>query len=255
MFCHEFENSLSDYLDERLDKETRSKVAAHALQCPVCHELLNAVKSSMKMCHEAAVFEIRQPSPQLEARILQMTMPETAMTCDEFEELLTDYLDGFLPAYLFHRWERHACLCSHCTNLPGEVVRSIGVCYTYKANELPLPEGLHKRILEMTLGTANTAKVRMSVFEQIKQMLESILKPIFSPVFTPQLASVAMMLVVAFFVLTNSISVDGSISSIYQQGAQLAAQTYEESANVVENGFSGSLDLKNDPENREDVAQ
>ena len=57
----------------------------------------------------------------LEARILSMTMPETAMSCDEFENLLTDYLDGFLPAQVFHRWERHAVLCEKCTDLPGEV--------------------------------------------------------------------------------------------------------------------------------------
>ena len=45
------------------------------------------------------------------------------MSCEEFEECLTDYLDGFLPAHLYHRWERHAALCDRCTELPGEVVR------------------------------------------------------------------------------------------------------------------------------------
>jgi hypothetical protein len=44
-----------------------------------------------------------------------MTMPETAMPCADFEEYLTDYLDGFcLPS--FHRWERHAVLCNSCTD-------------------------------------------------------------------------------------------------------------------------------------------
>jgi len=45
-------------------------------------------------------------------------MPETAMACEEFELFLTDYLDGFLPASLYHRWERHAALCGQCTELP-----------------------------------------------------------------------------------------------------------------------------------------
>ena len=38
-----------------------------------------------------------EPSRELEARILVSTMPETAMGCEDFEEHLTDYLDGFLP--------------------------------------------------------------------------------------------------------------------------------------------------------------
>src|SRR5258706_15102592 len=91
------------------------------------------------------------PAPkELEARILQSTMPETAMSCGDFEEFLTDYLDGFLPASLYHRWERHAVLCERCTELPGEVVRAIGACYTYIGEEKPLPAGLHARNLLST---------------------------------------------------------------------------------------------------------
>lgn len=244
MLCNQFEDLLSDYLDGNLDKGTSRAVAAHALRCPVCHALLNEVKATVHACRIA---DAVKPSHQMEARILQMTMPETAMFCEEFEELLTDYLDGFLPASLFHRWERHAVLCSHCTNLPGEVVRSIGACYTYKADELPVPEGLHAKILKSTLGTANAAKVKMSWVEQIKQALENIFKPIFSPVLTPQFASVAMMLLMASVVFTNAGSADGSISGIYQKGVELAAQTYEQSADAVENGLSEGLNFNSQP--------
>ena len=68
----------------------------------------------------------------LEARILLKTMPETAMVCEDFENYLTDYLDGFLAAPLYHRWERHAALCSDCSELPGQVVRAIGDAMTNK---------------------------------------------------------------------------------------------------------------------------
>ncbi len=60
---------------------------------------------------------------------------------------------AFLPAPLFHRWERHAVLCDTCTDLPGMVVRSIAACYTYKMDELPAARGLHERILHATIGT------------------------------------------------------------------------------------------------------
>jgi anti-sigma factor RsiW len=240
MLCHQFENFISDYLDGTLDRQTHRTAAEHLLRCPVCHALLNDVKTSVHACHEVIV---PKPSLDMEARILQMTMPDSAMSCSEFEKLLTDYLDGFLPAPLFHRWERHASLCQHCTNLPGEVVRSIGACYTYKAKELPLPQGLHERILQTTIGTANAAKVKMSFVEQFKQKLENILKPFLSPVLTPQFASVAMMLLMAFVIFSNTVSADGSISGVYKKGLQLAAQTYQQSSNAVENGLTEGLNL------------
>ena len=240
MLCHQFENFITEYLDGTLERNVYRSVSEHLLRCPVCHALLNEVKTAVYACHEAVV---PKPSPDMEARILQMTVPECEMSCGEFEDLLTDYLDGFLPAPLFHRWERHACLCQHCTNLPGEVVRSIGACYTSKAEELTLPSGLHERILQVTLGTTNAAKVKMSFAEEFKQKLENILKPLFSPVLTPQFASVAMMLLMAFVIFSNTGTADGSISGVYKKGFQLAAQTYQQSSNAVENGFNEGLNI------------
>ena len=107
--CAEFEERLTDYLDGTLERSTHKAVAAHALRCPLCHSLLNEVKDAMMVCHEISA--PKHSMTHLEARILSMTTPETAMSCEQFEEHLTDYLDGFLPATLFHRWERHAFSC------------------------------------------------------------------------------------------------------------------------------------------------
>ena len=124
--CPKFEELLIDYLDNVLDKPTRVTMAEHALRCPLCHALLNEVKCAVEVCHKIAA--PKHSLTHLEARILSMTAPETAMACADFENHLTDYLDGFLPAAVFHRWERHAVLCEKCTDLPGEVVRSIVAC-------------------------------------------------------------------------------------------------------------------------------
>ena len=85
------------------------------------------------------------------------------MSCADFEDFLTDYLDGFLPAHLYHRWERHAALCDRCTELPGEVVRAIGACYSYISEEQPVPFGLNERILQATLGTVVPHEVKAAV--------------------------------------------------------------------------------------------
>jgi anti-sigma factor RsiW len=236
MLCADFEDRLTDYLDGTLDTETNRVFAEHALRCPVCHELLSEVKNALQVCRTA---EAPTPSRELEARILNSTVPETAMTCGEFEDYLTDYLDGFLPAPLFHRWERHAALCERCTELPGSVVRAIGACYTYINEEQPVPFGLHDRILQATLGTTDAEEIRAPFAARIAARLRMWLDPIVSP----QLATVATMLLVAVLVLTNTVSADGSISGMYRAGVKLVGQNYEQSAPATR-GTSLTDDLK-----------
>jgi anti-sigma factor RsiW len=171
-----------------------------------------------------------EPARDLEARILLSTMPETAIACEEFEEHLTDYLDGFLPASLYHRWERHAAMCARCTELPGEVVRAIGTCYIYLSEEKPVPAGLNERILLATSDTPLAQEIRASFGERLASWLRVWLDPIVSP----QLATVATMLLVAVFVLTNTVSADGSISGVYTASLRLAEQSAGSSGGIKE---------------------
>src|ERR687885_1022634 len=219
MLCAEFEDRLTDYLDGALEGETNRAFGEHALRCPVCHELLNEVKNAIVECREDVP---PQPTPGLEARILLKTAPETAMTCEEFEEHLTDYLDGFLPATLYHRWERHAALCERCSDLPGQVVRAIGACYSYISEERPVPVGLHERILQATLGTTEAERVRAPLGARVAEWLRGWLDVLV----TPQLATVATMLLLAVLVGTSTPSPDGSIGGMYNASLRLAAKTY-----------------------------
>jgi anti-sigma factor RsiW len=219
MLCAEFEDRLTDYLDGLLEAGTTRVFAEHAMRCPVCHDLLSQVKNTLQACR---TIDAPAPSAEFEARILLQTMPETAMTCAEFEEYLTDYLDGFLPAPLYHRWERHAALCEQCTELPGQVVRSIGACYTYISEEKPVPFGLHERILQATLGTITAEAVRAPFGARIAARLRLLLDPLVSP----QLATVATMLLLCVLVLVNTVSADGSIRGLYDAGIELAARAY-----------------------------
>ena len=218
MLCHEFEDQLSDYLDGALEVQTNRQFAEHAMRCPVCHDLLTEVKKTLVACLSS---EAPLTGTGLEARILLKTMPETAITCSAFENHLTDYLDGFLMAPLYHRWERHAALCVSCSELPGAVVRAIGACYTYKQDELAVPAGLEARILQSTIGNVLPQQVRAPLKSRLVEWLRGALDPIVSP----QLASVATMLLVSVFVLTNTVSTDGSVGGIYQASLQLAERT------------------------------
>src|SRR5215471_16268739 len=243
MLCNEFENQLTDYLDGTLEVEAHKNFAAHALRCPVCHDLLSDVKSTLVACSAS---EAPPAGAELEARILLQTMPEASITCAEFEDYLTDYLDGFLVAPLYHRWERHAALCESCSELPGDVVRSIGACYTYVQDELPVPAGLEARILQSTIGNVLPQQVRAPAKARLIEWLRGALDPIVSP----QLASVATMLLVSVFVLTNTVSTDGSVGGIYHASLQLAERTAgsatKGSANEVKQLTDSVNDLMND---------
>ena len=226
--CTEFEELLTDYLDGTLERATHKRVAAHALRCPLCHSLLNEVKGALEICREIST--PKTSLTPLEARILAATSPESSLlACQEFENHLTDYLDGFLPAALFHRWERHAVLCEKCTDLPGEVVRSIAACYSYKMDEFPVPEGLHARILQATLGTEKAKTVRASFAAQLAEWWRSL----DIPISVPQLAPVAMMLLFAVLVLSQTVVADGSIAGVYQKSFELAEQTYKQGTEIV----------------------
>jgi len=218
MLCNEFEDQLTDYLDGALEVQANKDFAEHAMRCPVCHDLLGEVKNTLLAC---AASEAPPAGAGLEARILLTTTPETALTCADFEAHLTDYLDGFLLAPLYHRWERHAAMCNSCSELPGDVVRAIGACYTYKQDELTVPAGLEARILQSTIGNVLPQQVRAPFTARLIEWVRGALDPIVSP----QLASVATMLLVSVFVLTNTVSTDGSVGGIYHASLQLAERT------------------------------
>lgn len=239
--CSQFEELLTDYLDKALASPVHKSVAEHALACPLCHSLLNDVRESLDVCH--SISAPKMSMTRLEARVLSMTVPETAMVCEDFESYLTDYLDGFLPANVFHRWERHAVLCTSCEDLPGMVVRSIAACYLYKTEELAVPVGLHDRILQSTIGTAVAKEIRASWASQVGEWLRGLRFPIG----LPQLAPVAMMMLVAFMVFSQTVSADGSLSNVYDQGVELAEQTYKQSADAWKGDTEIDQNTKQDP--------
>jgi hypothetical protein len=241
MLCHEFEGQLTDYLDGALEVQANKEFAEHALRCPICHDLLSEVKNTLLACSAS---EAPLADAGLEARILLRTMPETAVSCSDFEEHLTDYLDGFLSAPLYHRWERHAALCVSCSELPGAVVRAIGACYTYKQDELEAPAGLEARILQSTIGNVLPQEVRAPVRARLIEWLRGALDPIVSP----QLASVATMLLVSVFVLTNTVSTDGSVGGIYHASLRLAERTADNASksSALPNGMKQLADSVND---------
>ena len=78
MLCSDFEAQLTDYIEGVVGPETSLLLGEHAMRCPVCHETLSAVRSTLEACRVASV---PAPSRELEARILQRTVPDGVMSC------------------------------------------------------------------------------------------------------------------------------------------------------------------------------
>jgi hypothetical protein len=108
--------------------------------------------------------------------------------------------------------------------------------------ELAVPEGLHQRILESTIGTAEAGEVKASWAAQVAEWIRGLRFPIG----VPQLAPVAMMLIFAFMVVSQTVSADGTLTGLYSQSVELAEQTYEQSANAL-NGKPVQQSPKQDP--------
>jgi hypothetical protein len=83
-----------------------------------------------------------------------------------------------------------------------------------------------------------------TVSEPLTTRLASILRHWLDPIVSPQLATVATMLLIAVFVLTNTVSADGSISGMYSASLRLAQQTYVGGATTAVKSAELSDDLK-----------
>lgn len=227
MTCAEFEELLSDYLEERLGKAERAACATHVIGCGSCHELLNQVRTAVDACRSMG--SPTASMTPLEARILESTASDALLGCSRFEEHLTDYLDGFLEASVFHRWERHAAVCGECSDLPGAVVRSLAACASVRWDQVEFPVGLEARLFGIARQETAVASTRTRAFGT---GLRGTLR-LTRRLQLPRLASVAAVVLFAFIFLVDGVSGDGSVSGVYAKGFELAARTYQQGADVV----------------------
>lgn len=72
------------------------------------------------------------------------------MNCEHFEELISDYLEGRLPAADRDAFEQHKASCMDCPGLLADVQQAITLCRAVP--ETAPPKHLAERILNATLG-------------------------------------------------------------------------------------------------------
>ena len=66
--CKDFLNELSDYLDEAIDAELRSKLETHITECPNCWVIADTTRKTVKIYKGMEPHSI---PPDVESRLMQ----------------------------------------------------------------------------------------------------------------------------------------------------------------------------------------
>jgi hypothetical protein len=147
MACSEFELLLGDYIGRELDIKTRKRVAEHSLQCLSCRKLLDDVKARL---YEVEDYSGRGTLPELDAGLETIPKRHGSLNCIDFEELVTEFLDGFVPAPVYHRFVAHSDQCAECSKVLTGVVYAVAACHSVHMNEeLEVPAGLSRNLAEL----------------------------------------------------------------------------------------------------------
>ncbi|MFL6214303.1 MAG: anti-sigma factor family protein [Blastocatellia bacterium] len=227
MQCSHFEEQLSDYLDGTLAKGEGVEFRAHALQCRACRALMDEVKGALNECRHDDAVEI--PS-MLESSLLTIAEHHRAFDCVAFEELITEFLDGFVPAPMYHRFEEHAERCALCSGLLTDVVFAVAACHsvhTYEEVELPAP--LFDRLVALSSAVALPA--RRSVATMVSAWATRLL-PRATTAPRWSLATAASITLASFLFLLYGFSEDRTVMGIYRHAQVKFAQIYTRSTDL-----------------------
>jgi anti-sigma factor RsiW len=227
MKCNQFEQKLSDYLDGLMAASEAADFGQHALQCRGCRQLLDDVKSSVRECK--ATIDVEAP-PTLETTLLMIPSGYGPLDCLAFEELITEFLDGFVPAPTYHRFEQHADTCSECSSLLTEVVYAVAACHSvHTYEEYDPPEELVHTLL--TAMPQPQRSLRRRVEERLSAWA-SLLMPRTAQGAPWSFATASVLAFAMFGVLLFDFSDDRTLSGIYRQARVKAAEFYSEGTDI-----------------------
>ena len=240
--CDRFEEHLSDYLEGALARSDAAAFGEHALQCRACRALLDDVRAAVNQCRENEASELSQVPTMLEASLLGIAEEYRSFDCRAFEELITEFLDGFVPAATYHRFEEHAARCVACSSLLTDVVFAVAACHSVHIYEEVEPaESLNVKLAAiLSLATPRSAPspygtaawrkwgrfgVRITAFVA-RRLPRATTAPRWSFATAASIAGATLMLLLYGF------SDDRSIAGIYRQAQCRFAQLYSQTADI-----------------------
>jgi len=227
MNCSRFEELVSDYLDGSLAKADSVAFRSHSLECRQCRAVLDQIKSAVTVCR---VEDDVETPPELEYVLSKIPHEHRALDCFDFQEIITEFLDGFVPASIYHRFEEHAADCDDCSNLLTEVVYAVASCHSvHTYEEVDVPYALAER-LEALMPASRRSLPRMLADAVVT--LFTNLMPRTTQGAGWSLATAAMLVLTTVAFLLLGFSDDKTVGGIYRQAHVKAAELYSQGAEI-----------------------
>ncbi|MCI0487709.1 MAG: zf-HC2 domain-containing protein [Blastocatellia bacterium] len=234
MNCSKFEESLSQYLDGMLSGSDARLFRAHSLKCRSCRTTLDDVKAVLEICKLPDETPL---SGALEAALLNIPAEQGPLDCYGFEELITEFLDGFVPARTYNLFETHAASCEDCSGLLTEVVYAVAACHsvhTYEDYEAPaaLIEKLEALVPEQRRSfKRKTFFLGRELSDRITAWVGYLIPSATGGV-RWSFATGSMLAFATFASLLFGFSDDWTVGGIYRQAHVKAGQLYSQGAGI-----------------------
>ena len=226
MECSTFEALLTDFLDGILPSQEVTLAREHALRCRECRRLLDDVKSTIAECK----YESVEPSSAFEELLTAIAATHAPLDCSAFQEIITEFLDGFVPAAVYHRFEEHASNCEECSGLLTDVVYAVASCHSvHTYEEYEIPENLVERLLSLGARPAHGLIRRLGT--RITA-LASFLMPSRTQTASWSFGTASALAFSTIILLLFNFSEDRSFPGIYRQAQVKAAEIYSEGSGL-----------------------
>jgi hypothetical protein len=228
MNCDDFENRISDYLDGTLPPGTAGAFKEHKLECLTCRELLDDVTAAVRLCGEES--EVEAPLGILsKALVIPALYPP--FDCSRCQDLVTEFLDGYLEPAVYHAFEEHVNSCGTCSDTIAGVALAVSACHSVHFSEnLEVPESVIANILADTTGVAfaRSAARPARLWGRVQKLFGFGV----SPVASQRLATAALIVVATYGIFAAN---GGSLrpEEIYQDAARLSAKVYSTSSDLA----------------------
>jgi predicted anti-sigma-YlaC factor YlaD len=225
MDCTRFEERISEYLDGAIAKADRTVFREHALKCRACRALLDDIRGALEYCKIDDAIDL--PS-EFEATLMTIAQEPSSLACRAFEDLITEFLDGFVPAAAYHRFEEHASDCSDCSSLLTDVVYAVAACHSvHTYEELEAPETLTATLERIAIGKP-ARKTLASIITAFAASL--IPRATVNARWTFATGSSLVFATLAF--LLFGFSDDGTVAGIYRQAQVEFGRIYSQGADI-----------------------
>ncbi len=237
MDCNKFETQISEYLDGLLSKSESSRFAAHALQCRRCRNLMDEIKLALGDVKE----EMELPV-ELESALFSIQSKLAPLSCNEFEELITDFLDGFVPATTYHKFETHTQQCGACSSLLTEVVYAVAACHSvHTFEEVDPSDCLNAKLL--AVFSAQQRSLRKQFANKIAA-LAAALMPRNTQTRAWNYATASGLAFAMFALMIVGFSDDGTIAGAFYGIQSKAATLYSRSTELYAQQYEVMAELK-----------